>query len=142
MAKKTSVEIQRKIIKTKLSNPDISNREVARQLGLKRWAVDNTVNSIPDIVSPEATKKKRYIDTLDSIIDWIAAITEKHIKALQDKEIEKASDLKAYNEIADANWKRKQILQWGVTDRLWVDVDLDSLSDEEAYQRLQAKLRK
>lgn len=142
MPKQTPVAMRKKVIKAKMENPDLSIRDIAKQEGLWKNAVENVLKEIPWIVKTSEYKQAEYIATLDSIINGIAEITQKHIKALADKEIEKASDLKAYNEISDMNWKRKQILQWWVTDRVWVNIDVDNSTDDEINQSLQAKIRK
>ena len=139
--KRTSEETRAKVIELKMLNPELSSRDIAKELEGTEYEVSNDtvcdiINSLPQLATN--TKWEKILDTMDEIIDWIASITSISIKTIQGKIQEwtlTVSDLKQLNDIAKNNFDRKQILTGKPTDITKHDW-LTTLSTEELLKVL------
>ena len=131
--KKLDIELRANIKADKISNPDLSTRDLAEQHWVWKSTVADIIDEIPEELRASSGKWEKIITTMDEIIDWIASITSLSIKTIQGKIKEwtlSVSDLKSLNDIAKNNFDRKQILTWKPTDitkHEW----LERLSNEE-----------
>ena len=117
--KKIDTDIKANIVADKISNPDLSTRDLAEQHWVWKSTVADIIDEIPEELRTSSDKAEKILATMDEIIDWIVDITRLAINPIRDKVISwelTMSDLKALNEIAKNNFDRKQILTWKPTD--------------------------
>lgn len=117
-----------KIIKTKLTDPELSIRDISKQTGKSRMTVARTIEHIPDGTTRD------MIDKLDEIIDTIIDIQKISINRFQEKAIEEwlsTKEVKDLSDIGKTNRERKQILEWKPTDITKLDFSLDWKSMKE-----------
>lgn len=114
--KRTPEETKAKVVELKMQNPELSSHDIEKELTWTEWEVSNdTVCDILKWLPQLATTPKweKILETMDEIIDWIARITKKAIKPIEDTLNEwklTVSDLKALNDIAKNNFDRRQLL--------------------------------
>lgn len=116
--KKIDTNIKANIVADKISNPDLSTRDLAEQHWVWKSTVADIIDEIPEELRTSSGKGEKILATMDEIIDWIASITSLSVKTIQGKIEEwtlSVSDLKALNDIAKNNFDRKQILTWKAT---------------------------
>lgn len=111
--KKIDTEVKAKIISDKISNPDLSTRDLSEQHWVWKSTIADIIDEIPEELRTSSDKWEKILATMDEIIDWIADITRLSVKAIHTKVEDwtlTVSDLKALNDIAKNNFDRKQIL--------------------------------
>lgn len=116
--KRTSEETRAKVVELKMWNPELSSRDIAKQLEGTEYEVSNDtvcdiINSLPQLAT--SIEWTEQIKRLDTIIWGIEAITSKLVTKLQLQEEISVNDVKQLNEISKTNWERKQILTWKAT---------------------------
>ena len=117
--KKIDKDIKANIVADKISNPDLSTRDLAEHHWVWKSTVADIIDEIPEELRTSSDKGEKIISTMDEIISEIADITRLAINPIRDKVISwelTMSDLKALNDIAKNNFDRKQILTWKPTD--------------------------
>lgn len=117
--KKIDTDTKANIVADKISNPDLSTRDLAEQHWVWKSTVADIIDEIPEELRTSSGKGEKILATMDEIIDWIASITSESVKTIQGKIKEwtlTVSDLKQLNDIAKNNFDRKQILTWKPTD--------------------------
>ena len=116
--KRTSEETRAKVVELKMWNPELSSRDISKQLEGTEYEVSNDtvcdiINSLPQLAT--SIEWTEQIKRLDTIIWGIEAITSKLVTKLQLQEEISVNDVKQLNEISKTNWERKQILTWKAT---------------------------
>ncbi len=116
--KRTSEETRAKVVELKMWNPELSSRDISKQLEGTEYEVSNDtvcdiINSLPQLAT--SIEWTEQIKRLDTIIWGIEAITSKLVTKLQLQEEISVNDVKHLNEISKTNWERKQILTWKAT---------------------------
>lgn len=136
--KKIDTEVKAKIISDKISNPDLSTRDLSEQHWVWKSTIADIIDEIPEELRTSSDKWEKIIDTMDEIISEIADITRLAINPIRDKVNEwtlSVGDLKSLNDIAKNNFDRRQILTGKPTDitkHEW----LSTLSNEELLKLL------
>ena len=129
--KPTRVAEREKIIKAKLTNPELSLRDIQRQTGSFKDTVARTIKQVPAIATA-SDKALNMVDKLDDIINDIVFITKKNILKYKDREDElQTRELRDLSAIAKENFERKQILTGQPTDITKVDFNLEGKSIKE-----------
>ena len=108
----TPTKTKAKVIAMKLSNPDTSNREIAKKV----WIDSSTVNDIVNIDIPQLPS---IDERMSKLLEWHIKIQEK-IQAIKLKRIDTAEEDR-WDTVLD-NWdstsfKTSQLLQGKATDR-------------------------
>lgn len=116
--KRTSEETRAKVVELKMWNPELSSRDIAKELEGTEYEVSNDtvcdiINSLPQLAT--SIEWTEQIKRLDTIIWGIEAITSKLVTKLQLQEEISVNDVKQLNDISKTNWERKRLLEWKTT---------------------------
>lgn len=136
--KKIDTDIKANIVADKISNPDLSTRDLAEQHWVWKSTVADIIDEIPEELRTSSGKGEKILATMDEIISEIADITRLSVKTIHCKVLDwelTVSDLKQLNDIAKNNFDRRQILTWKPTDitkHEW----LSTLSNEELLKMI------
>jgi hypothetical protein len=122
--KRTSEETRAKVVELKMWNPELSSRDIAKELEGTEYEVSNDtvcdiINSLPHLAT--SIEWVEQIKRLDTIIWGIEAITSKLVNKLQLQEEISVNDVKQLNDIAKTNFDRRQLLSWKETSRVKVE---------------------
>jgi len=129
--KATKVADKQKIIKAKLTNPELSLRDIQKLTGTNHKTVGDIINKVPQVVT-SSNEALNMVDKLDDIINDIVFITKKNILKYKDREDElQTRELRDLSAIAKENFERKQILTGQPTDITKVDFNLEGKSIKE-----------
>jgi hypothetical protein len=114
--KRTSTKKRVNMTMKKLNNPDLSTRDVAKEL----WEAPRTTARI-------ISKELAHVGTLDLANDLykynleiISEWSKKIAQAMKLLNPENIRDTREYQEIVDKSFKQNQLLSWKATENVWV----------------------
>ena len=110
--KRTSIDVKAKVIAMKLSDPDLSNRDIAKIVDIADPTVWDIINKdLPQLTAIEKKLAELLVWDVD-IMETIQAKKKARLK--EEEERVKDTDLDSWENTA---LKRSQLLQWKATDR-------------------------
>lgn len=125
--KKTRIADQKKVIQAAMEDPELSPRDIEKKTGVSDTTVSRIIDWIPEIIEAHWSKWETLYEAIDKIIADTTRITRWHLVQMKNKESLSTKDVKSLAEIAEINFKRKQLLEGKPTDIFEVGI-----GDEQA----------
>ena len=129
--KKTRQADQARVVKAAIEDPESSLRDIEQQTWVDHNTVKRIVDKIPQIVETSWNKWETLIEAIDKIIADTTRITRWHLEQMKDKKELSTKDVKSLAEIAEINFKRKQLLEWKPTEINQSNLSLEWLTPKE-----------
>lgn len=137
--KTTDSKTKATIIEEKLNNPDLSNRDIAIDVGVSHDTVNRVVNTDLRQAASKSEKIAAFIDSNDRLISIGQNILETYIPAV---EIEWMGDLNSLSSILERAYKQNQLSEGKPTDRIEFDTSkIKSMTDEELNNNIFAIIK-
>lgn len=129
--KKTTAKLKADIITKKISNPELSSRDISKEL----WnQVSN--DTVCDVINKDlpqvATQSQIISDIIENDMESIktmSQITKRYLKQINSKEELDRGDIAVANTTVESALKRSQLLSNKPTER--IEHNLDSMSTKE-----------
>lgn len=126
--RKDKVRNKVKVIKEVLKDPLASQDEIAKRSWVSKGTVNNNIQELDQSWLTSETID-RICENDKDLIDLVAWLNLKEIKAIADKWKVSLMDLKAINDITEKSTKRYTLFKWNITDDEWW---LKALWEDEA----------
>lgn len=128
--KKTDIQTKAKIVTEKLTNPDLSTRDIADKIG---WIDNTTVNDILNNIIPQLPTDSqricRIIENDMEAVENMSFIAKRFTKQIREQEELDRGDIQVANTTVSDSFKRSQIFKGNSTDIVTVK---ESISEEQA----------
>jgi predicted DNA-binding protein YlxM (UPF0122 family) len=125
--KKTRLSQKKKVIAAKISDPELSLRDIEKQTWINHQTVSDIIDEIPKVLT---SSDNGLLENMKKMVSDISEITVNTVNKIKEKDVS-VKDAKTLNEISEINWKRIQVMEWKPTEISQTKVKLDDLTPKQ-----------
>ena len=120
--KETDSKTQAEILSLKITNPDLSTRDLQKETGVSKSTVATIINDgIEELRTTSDIVKIIIENDLESVKN-MSEITKKYTQWLKDQEKIERADIQTANQTTESAFKRHQLLTGGNTEKIETNI--------------------